>query len=867
MNNYRLLLIILTFCVSNNLNAQSTPEWVIQAEVNANKIHISWFPTDPSTWKEGLRSGYTLTRETIGGSSSSLSPVRIMPRATSWFNSLDKDQSGVLYPVGRILYDDDFINSSGKQNDELQFNYVVFESSISTEVAEATGLGYVDSVVTSGSTYRYTIRHNSSGKTISLTVNCKEGERLQEPGGYLHKFTFPDGNSLSDMLERSKPFVINAILGKARPKIDSVILRWVPTNVNIFKTALTDGYEIWRSNGVEAPKLIATVMPWTEAQIRQMPRADTLAMLGAAFVMDKGMPQGIDQANMLDRSMMEKNYFGFALTAADRSPLAADVMGLRYVDRDVKFAETYKYEIRTRRLTSDFPVPDIWVTNEFEPLAPPENFRTEKKDRAVVLKWMPGSNVQYSSFIIERMNPGDTLYHPLSTEPMVFIRARELQGQELSFIDSLPANNVNYYYRIKGSNAFGEWSDYAYNHGYGRDMSPPEAVTVVSGKFRKETSDIRVSWTRNTKDKDIKYHQIMVSDHPEFNFSSISGELPPGDTAFILSLKEMDIDRSFYFQINTVDSSGNMATSEARYVFVPDHDRPEPPAKIKASVTKEGWLTVTWSPSVSKDVTGYYVFYSNTEPNDLALVFSKPIKDTTYSWQLDMKSLTKNIYISAKAEDDNYNRSFLAEIQVVRRPDTIPPTAPYLEQAVVKKDMVEIQWQKSSSRDVVKYLVYFKNQADSLAAWTLLDSVAVDTLKYVTPAAFSDAQLQFAVKAADDFNNQSTYSNPGQVYIPFPGFKFTPMIQKLSKGKDLSVTLNWESDLKKLQQEGKKYSYQLFRSAGSSDVTLFRELTSAETSFVDNNVEAGVMYNYALRVKFEDGKTSDLSTIKSLLVK
>jgi len=868
MKLYNLILSTLFVISCYSLKAQKVPAWVIQASASNNTIAVNWYPTDPSVWKEGLTSGYTLTRETIsGGGAGSFSPVRIMLKDSTWFRKNMNDEAGVLAPVGQIIYSNNFLRKSNRQNDELQYNYIVYESTTNMKVAEAIGLGFVDKSVAQGATYRYTVKHNKSGQTVSVTVKCDEGAGSQEPKDYQHNFHWPDGASLGDMLEQSKPFVLEAIIGKARPKMDSVILRWVPTTIDICRKALTDGYEIWRAKGGEDSVLLATVRPWTEAQLRQMPRTDTLALLAAAFVMDQGIPQGIAKANMFDRAAMERNYFGFAMTAADRSSLAADILGLRYVDREAKFGETYRYEIRSKRLAPNFPVPEIWVTNEFEPLVAPENFKIDKNEKSVTLKWFPNSDVQYSSYIIERLNPGDSVYHSLTAQPLVFIRSDELKYNQLTYIDSLPANNQVYMYRIKGSNAFGEWSDYAYGHGFGRDITPPAPVSVVTGKYLKEDTTIRISWTVNTKDKDLKYHQILVSDNADYNFSAISGELSPKDTVSIMDLKGMDTDKSFYFKVNSVDSSGNISTSLPRFVFVPDHVRPEAPASIRAGISPEGWVTVSWSPSVSKDVVGYYVFFSNNDPRKLALQFDKPLKDTTYSWQIDMKSLTKYLYVGVKSEDDNYNRSFLTEILQLRRPDTIAPVSPYLSHVAVKNDNVEITWKKSGSHDVEKYLIFSRSPADSLSGWIVVDSVAKEVITYRTQSDLYDGNVQYAVKAVDDYGNQSDYSNTGQVYIPFPGHKFAPQLNKLSEGKNQSVAVSWQKDDKSVKGKNLGYTYQIFRSVGSHEVTLYKESQPAGSRFEDTGLEKGVLYNYAIRVRYDNGWTSALSEVKSILIK
>lgn len=862
------ILLITVFWGTSSLAAQNIPKIVVQAIEENGSIKIHWYPTDPAEWKEGLVSGYTLTRETLtGGEHNSFSPVKVTMKDSTWFKSNISVESGVLYPIGTILFRNDFLKKNNKKNDELQFNYIVYETTLNHSVAEAIGLGYEDKNVTQGASYRYTIRHNKTGLTASLTLKCEDGTSAKDPGDYYHKFQWPNGNSLTDLMILSEPFVLKAIIGKARPKIDSVLLRWAPTTIEIYQKAMMDGFEIWRAKGSDNLSLLTTVKPWTEEQIRQMPRHDTLALLGASYVLNKGVPKGVENANMFDRASLESNYFGFALSAADRSTLAAEIMGLWYVDKTVEFGEYYRYEIRTKSLKPNFPVPDIDVKNVFEPLLAPDNFKTEKKDKTVNLIWRIDNDVHYGSFIIERLNPGDSVFYSLTKQPIVFVRTDAMKYAPYSYIDSLPANNQVYTYRIKGSNAFGEWSEYAYQIGFGRDLTAPKPLEIISGKHQKELNNIRISWTPNTIDKDIAYHQVLMSDNSDNSFAAVSGELLPTDTVFIMDLNGMDIDRSFYFMVNSIDSSGNLASSNSQYVYVQDTIKPDAPIKLIAEISPDGLVTVTWNSSKAHDVTGYYVYYANSGPDLLSLVNNHPIQDTSYSWKIELNSLTKEMFVAVRSIDDNYNKSYLSEILTLRRPDTIAPVKPFLSSTIVNNEVVQLSWKKSSSSDVVKYLIYRKIPSDSLAIWTLIDSVDKDVLQYNDKVSTFGENLNYALIAVDDFNNRSDYSNSGQVFVPFPKNSFVPLISKVETGRKQSVSFKWTFTNKPISGQDLAYSYEIFRSIGSEQVVLYKEVDSTSAKFEETDLEKDVLYNYAVRVRYENGWTGALSEVKSILIK
>lgn len=865
-NAYIFLITIFGWMLQYAVNAQD-PAIILNTIVSESDVLVSWYPTDPAAWKEGLTSGYTLTRETISGGGGSFSPVRTMLRDSLWFRDNVKEGDGVLLAVRGIIYGDNFLRRSNRQNDELQYNYIVYESTTDIRIAEATGLGFEDKNTEKGATYRYTVKHNKSGQTTSITIQCVNDERMQEPEDYRHVFHWPDGNSLSDMLEQSEPFVLEAIVGKARPKIDSVMLRWAPTTIGIYRNALVDGYEIWRTKGSEKPVLLTTVKPWSEDRFHSIPLTDSLALLAASIVKNKGIPQGIAELDMYDKASVETNYFSFALHIADRSPLAADVLGLRYVDQEAEFGITYRYEIRTKQLQPNFPVPDIWVTNEFEPLLGPEGFKIIKEDKMVTLQWLAKSDMtNYSAYVIERLNPGDSVYQVLTPTPLVFIQHSEQKMFYNNFIDSVQ-NGIVYQYRIKGVNAFGEWSDYAYGRGFGLDITPPDPVSIVSGAFQPDSSRIRIAWTLPPDATDTKYHQILLSEDIQYNYSAVSGELPPTDSVFYLDLKGMDTDRPFYFQVMSVDSSGNQSTSIMKTVVVPDYDRPEPPTNFKAIIDSTGLVTATWSPSISKDVTGYYIYYANQSGFSLTMINDYLHKDTVYTWSLPMNTTTKNLYVGVKAEDDNYNKSFITDIITIRRPDTIAPVRPFVHNIELVDESVYLDWKKSSSNDVEKYLVYRRFLSDTSQLWSLIDSVDMATLTYTDKSITFGGYVQYTVKAVDDFGNMSEFSKEVQVRVPFPSGKFVPILSKLTLSKDKSVTVNWEYDTKNHAQLDKSYTYQIFRSTGSQESLLYKEIVGDNSSFSDTDLQPGVLYNYAVRVRYDNGWTSELSEVKSILIK
>lgn len=867
------LIIILIFFYTS-LHGQKGNQLILQAKVSDQVIHINWFPENQKFWSELMTVGYSVSRQTIDMEGkvlleSIILSNKVMRKDSAWYTKNSNLEGGLMRPVKALLYDKkfDFPGNVEMSSLDMKYNYLVYESTIRPVVADALGLGFSDSKPEKNKRYRYTVKSLDGRLSGSVDITNAEGSFVNNPSDYQAEFVFPDGKSLSEMQELSKPFELNAIVGLGRPKLDSIILRWGPSTPEIWRNAMRDGYEIYRSSEGQDKKLIATVFPWKGTEFRRIPLSDSLALLAASIVKDKGIPPMVGDMDFYEQSSMATNYFGFALFTADRSPLAADILGLRYVDKDVEAGKTYIYEINSKRLVSTFPLQDIIVANEWSPLLPPEGFYISRGEKSVTLKWLADSDLtNYGSYIVERSKFRDTLYEVLTDPPLVFLNEPGKPTPYYTYKDSLEENSALYFYRVKGSNAFGEWSDYAEGYGAGMDLTPPVAVSLKSGMYDKIKNEISISWQENIKASDLASYQVLLANDPEGSYSAVSPFLPLTDTSFVLKTEGMELDESFYFAIVSRDSSGNETRSISRFVNVPDHTPPLPPPAINAMIDSTGLVQVTWEDSPSKDTEGYWIYFSNSQSEELTAINDYLYKGNSYTWNIPAKSMTKNLYVCVKAEDENYNKSDASEIIKVRRPDKIPPAKAVMLPVEIEENQFKLTWVESSSEDLVGYILYTKNTSAGDTAWMILDTLSKGQFSYsVRPDSFEN-YYNFCIKAFDDFENLSDYSNHVQGKLPFPAKEYAVTDVKVSLNKTM-VDLKWKPIKLSKQTEKTGFSYEIYKSSGGSDPEFFAKVSSAKPEFTDRNVKSNVLYNYAIRVKFENNWTGELSEVKSILIK
>jgi uncharacterized protein len=867
-------ILILIIGIQFSLSGQKDNLLILQAKTSENVIHINWFPENQKAWSDLITIGYTVSRQTIDVDGKVLSESmilsnKVMRKDSAWFTKNNNLADGLMRPVKALLYDKkfDFPGNGEMSALDMKYNYLVYESTIRPVVADALGLGFSDSKTEKNKRYRYSVKSLDGRMSGSIDITNAEGSFVSFPSDYQSDFVFPEGKSLSEMQELSKPFVLNAIVGLGRPKLDSIILRWGPSTQEIWRNAMKDGYEIYRSSEGQDKKLIATVFPWNESKFRSIPLSDSLALLAASIVKEKGISPKVGKMDFYEQATMAANFFGFALFTADRSPLAADILGLRYVDKDVEVGKTYIYEINSKRLVSTFPLQDIIVANEWSPLLPPEGFYISRGEKSATLKWLTDSDLtNYSSYIVERSEYRDTLFQVLTDPPLVFLNDPTNPLPFKTFKDTLSENGRIYFYRVKGSNSFGEWSDYAEGHGAGVDLTPPVAVSLKSGTYDKAKKEISITWQENKRATDLKSYQVLLANDPDGSYSAVSPFLPLTDTSFVLKMEGMELDESFYFAIVSRDSSGNEARSIARFVNVPDLTPPLPPPAIKALIDSTGLVQVTWEDSPSKDAQGYWIYFTNSKSEEFTAINDYLYKGNSYTWNIPVNSLTKNLYVCVKAEDENYNKSDVSEIIKVRRPDKIPPVKAVMLPVEIEEDQIKLTWVESSSEDLVGYILYSKNTSAGDTGWITLDTLMKGQYNYtIRPDSFEN-YYNFCVKAFDDFDNLSDYSNHVQGKMPFPAMEYVVANVKASPNNTL-VDLIWSPVKLSKQTEKIGFTYEIYKSSGESDPEFLANVSSAKSDFTDRDVKSNVLYNYAIRVKYDNGWAGELSEVKSLLIK
>ncbi|HZV12155.1 MAG TPA: hypothetical protein VFA55_03000, partial [Candidatus Kapabacteria bacterium] len=185
---------------------------------------------------------------------------------------------------------------------------------------------------------------------------------------------------------------------------DSVVLRWAPSRPGGWVVANNIGYVVERvavaSDGSFDPKAYkpltsAPMKAWTLDEWKQRSdRNDTYAAISAQSLYGKSFtPKSMsngDMSAMRNAADELSNRYGFALFAADIDPAAANGLGLRFSDHDVKAGERYVYRVylagSDTSLRFDTAYAFIRVA-AYDSVAAPPGLTAEAMDKRITLRW------------------------------------------------------------------------------------------------------------------------------------------------------------------------------------------------------------------------------------------------------------------------------------------------------------------------------------------------------------------------------------------------------------------------------------------------------------------------------------------------
>jgi fibronectin type 3 domain-containing protein len=301
--------------------------------------------------------------------------------------------------------------------------------------------------------------------------------------------------------------------------------------------------------------------------------------------------------------------------------------------------------------------------------------------------------------------------------------------------------------------------------------------------------------------------------------------------------------------------NGEQLFSHPYYAQLVDSIPPSIPKGLKASVDEFGKVQLEWQPNSDQDIYGYRIYRANFKDEELSQLTSGPVAQNSFSDNVNVKTLNKNVYYSVMAIDKNQNHSVLSEILRVPLPDKIKPQPPVLLPIKSDKNGVTIKWLRSGSTDVTQYDLY--RRAAGREEWhrlKIIPATADTTYTYVDDSSEPGKTNAYTVTAIDDSGLESEPAAPvnagkiGNVIRPAIAWK-EPAVERDAN----RVMLKWA-----YEPVGVKV-YQIYKAINDAPLKLYKTIPGNSQELAEQPMKMGTRYIYRILAHYESGAKSVLS--------
>ncbi len=650
----------------------------------------------------------------------------------------------------------------------------------------------------------------------------------------------------------------------AKSKGSSVVLRWAPTDAALWQSGNRYGYKLERftlnaDGSVVEPagqgKALATqaIRPISQREFDDLARTEERAAVVQEMIYGTflgGAPAG--PAGILTRKQEAENRFGFALLLCDFSPQIAIAAGLQWTDKTVAMGARYIYRLSLAGAPAGMQVePAVVVVDvrEEKPLPSPDQLKVRFEDRKATLSWPVFLHKGiYTAYVVERSTDGKN-YRPLSDLPYVFF-SESRDPEYAHYVDSLPANDQTYSYRIKGLTPFGETSPAsAVVSGAGKELWA--GLAVIEGAKVLANKQVTVSWQFPEQyNAQINGYYLSRADRPDGPYKDIHAKPIP---AAQRSFTDAPPSPNNYYRLRVIDKRGaERAVSFPYLVQLEDNTPPAAPAGVTGKISPKGVATLSWPANGEADLLGYRVFKANRADEEFVEVTGVILPQPAFTDSVNLHTLTRQVCYKVVAVDRNYNPSDYSAPVELERPDLVPPAAAQFRRIEQRGDTLRIEWDNSPSEDIRWYELYRQEKATSAAIrireWFPEDALTV----YVDTRAYPGVVYRYLIKVHDKAGNVTgslSREVDFETGVRPPVTDWTVAVDRDQK----RIVINW-------QYTGLEATRCLiYRSRAGEPLRLYKTVAGNPGQFVDKDLVVNNGYVYKIKLDGKAGVQTRLS--------
>jgi hypothetical protein len=267
---------------------------------------------------------------------------------------------------------------------------------------------------------------------------------------------------------------------------------------------------------------------------------------------------------------------------------------------------------------------------------------------------------------------------------------------------------------------------------------------------------------------------ITLTSTVAIEFSVDTPTTPVANRSFIVSL--LNVEQNPILVSITQGNADGRINNDSLAVRVVAATKPEPPSGVQVQPDPGGEndLIISWTQSDDPLVSGYLIYRSDKLDEPVADVTSR--EQTSYTDRgLEPGrefSYTVRSYKTQVLRSDASNISSAVVPEDTR--DPVPPVV--VPELMITDKGVEITWEASISRDVVRYVIYRGPSVDSLEP---IDEVGTDATSYTDEMPPTTGSYLYVIAAVDDSGREAK-SSPTQFRQALSGAEpqpnpFTPL--------------------------------------------------------------------------------------------
>jgi fibronectin type 3 domain-containing protein len=656
----------------------------------------------------------------------------------------------------------------------------------------------------------------------------------------------------------------------------SIVLRWAPADNASFFLLKKYGYKLERAITAKDGKPLRTKAQFSTIGIfkpadsmtwaKRVDKTNNYQVIAAHCALSKiyaPLPQNPNFGEIMKRLNEERNLHGFAAMAADFDTTAANLLGLRFEDKNIEANATYLYVISSLVPKSELDIDGnfVFIDSRKDTIPVPPSLYDYGAEKHIRLDWYHQYYGKfYSAYHIERGDANGKNFKRITRFPMITVEKKLKADDKLqmTYIDSVPVDYVKYTYRLIGITPFAEYSEPGPTIvSFGRDRTPPIAahslsITDVNQKY------LNLTWKKDFFEPDFVGFNVLRANNQEGPYYPINEKILTKNELSFLDKTPDDMNGGFY-RIETVDTANNKNWSLGMMGFLKDTVPPSKPIGLSGKADVKGVVTLKWNLGPEKDIKGYRIYYANQIDHEFTILTGDLYQDTVYTDTVNINRLTEQIYYQIAAADRHYNHSERSTIIKVALPDTVKPVKPLFKNILVTDTAIHISWIPSDSKDVMKHNIYRKVGNGEYQLWKTIND---RTVRNITDNQVTIGEVySYKIEAVDDVELSSGFplEVSGKVYDVGKRKPVTNFSANWVKEKK-TVMLKWN------YPPSDKYHFVIYRSYNNSTFRAYKSAKGTENQFEDWDLLGPGTYVYAVVAIYKDGGSSGLTSTVTVIV-